>query len=127
LENLLTHDAVTATDGLEVTVRHGDETTLMHLHGQLSIDSSPDFRDQLLAILREQPSRALIVDVSAVSYIDASGIATLLEALKIARNCQSKLCLQGLQGHVVHLFEVTGLLGLFTNGCGSAPSAAKAF
>jgi anti-sigma B factor antagonist len=116
---------VTATD-LEITEDENQGGTLVHLRGRLSIDSSPAFRDRLLAMLRRQPTAAVIVDLTEVSYIDASGVATLVEGLKIAHNRQTTLCLQGLQGRVRHLFEVTGLLTLFeSTGCGSTTSAAK--
>jgi anti-sigma B factor antagonist len=116
---------VTETD-LEVTEDENEEGTLVRLQGRLSIDSSPAFRDRLSVLLLRRSPAAVIVDLSEVSYIDASGVATLVEGLKTARNRHATLCLQGLQGRVRHLFEVTGLLTLFeTTGCGSATSAAK--
>lgn len=121
----MTSTTVTASD-LEITEDAGEEATLVNLRGRLSIDSSPAFRDLLLVILRRLPPAAVVVDLSEVSYMDASGVATLVEGLKTARNRQTTLCLQGLQGRVRHLFEVTGLLTLFeTTGCGSTTSAAK--
>jgi anti-sigma B factor antagonist len=102
------------------------EGTVVRLRGRLSIDSSPAFRDQLLAVVRRASARAVVVDLTEVSYIDASGIATLVEALKIARNRRNNLCLNGLQDRVLHLFEVTGLLNLFgSNGCRSASTVLK--
>lgn len=116
---------VNATD-LEITEAENESGKLVRLRGRLTIDSSPAFRDLLLAILRRQSPVAVLVDFSEVSYMDASGLATLVEGLKIARHRQSTLCLKGLEGRVLHLFEVTGLLTLFeTSGCGSASSAAK--
>ena len=121
----MTSSMVTATD-LEITEDAGEEGTLVGLRGRLSIDSSPAFRDRLLSLLRRQSPAAVIIDLTEVSYMDASGVATLVEGLKTARNRQTTLCLKGLQGRVRHLFEVTGLLTLFeTSGCGSASSAAK--
>jgi anti-sigma B factor antagonist len=121
----LTSSTVTATD-LEVTEDEGEEGTLVRLRGRLSIDSSPAFRDLLLATLRRQSSAAVIVDLTEVSYMDASGVATLVEGLKTARNRQTTLSLKGLQGRVRHLFEVTGLLTLFeTSGRRSASSDAE--
>ena len=121
----MTSSMTTATD-LEITEDSGDEGTLVCLRGRLSIDSSPAFRDLLLAVLRRQSPAAVIVDLTEVSYMDASGIATLVEGLKTARNRQTTLCLQGLQGRVRHLFEVTGLLTLFeTSGRRSASSDVK--
>ena len=123
--NELTSGMVSATD-LQVSMEESNERTVVRLRGRLSIDSSPAFRDQLLSVLLRASARAILVDLTDVAYIDASGIATLVEALKIARNRRNNLCLVGLQGRVLHLFEVTGLLDLFgTNGSRSASTALK--
>ena len=91
--------------GLEVIVR---------LNGRIDVDSSPDIRDCLLAILSDkQLLHAVTVDLAGVMFIEASGVATLVEALKVARHREIRLHLQGLHGSVLRLFEVTGLLPLF--------------
>ena len=83
------------------------------MDGRLTIDSSPELRERLLALLRREPLANLTVDLSDVPYVDLSGIATLLEALKIARACNINLQLTGLHDRPRYLFEVTGLLSLF--------------
>jgi anti-sigma B factor antagonist len=116
----LKHDTPSAAEKLEITVNHGNESFELRLSGRLGVDSSPELRTQLLAILRVQSPPAVSVDLSAISYIDASGIATLVEGLKAARHRGTTLCLQGLQGRVRHLFEVTGMLTLFeATSCGN--------
>lgn len=122
---LLTHDTATSTDGLEITMNLDEQRTLIQLVGRLSIDSAPAFRNRLLARLRTQRHGALTVDLSQVSYLDCAGIATLIEALKIARNRQTTLRLQGLHGGFHHLFEVTGLLALFETYGADASATAK--
>jgi anti-sigma B factor antagonist len=111
------------SDILEITEDHSEEGALVRLKGRLGIDSSPDLRDRLLVMLRGKPSKVVIVDLTEVSYIDTSGIATLLEAFKIARNRHTTLRLNGLQGRMARLFEVTGLTALFETG--AAKSAAS--
>jgi anti-sigma B factor antagonist len=124
-ENGLTSGLANASD-LQVAMEERNEDAVVRLRGRLSIDSSPAFRDQLLAVLRRVSVKNVVVDLTEVSYIDASGIATLVEALKITRSRRKSLCLNGLQGRVLHLFEVTGLLDLFgTNGCRSASTLLK--
>lgn len=82
--------------------------------GQINVHSSPDLRDQLQAILREVPlPHTVIVDLACVSYVETSGIATLIEALRIARHHRIGFSLQGLGGSVLRLFEVIGVLALF--------------
>lgn len=122
----MTSSKSNAADGLEIVLEDGEESSVLHLKGRLGIDSSPDFRDQLLAILRGPSPKTVVVDLTNLIYVDASGIATLLEALKVARHRQIRFSLQGLQGRPLHFFEVAGILPLFeTDRSGSASSKLK--
>ena len=104
----------TSTSHLEIAVDRSGVDAMVRLSGRIDVDSSPDVRDCLLAILLGKESvHAVTVDLSEVNHIEASGIATLVEALKIAGRRQIQLHLQGLHGSVLRLFEVTGLLPLF--------------
>ena len=111
---------------LDIAVDQDQGGKTLRLHGRLGIDSSPAFRDQLLEILKTSPHQVVTVDLTDVSYLDTSGIATLLEALKIARAHNTTLCVKGLQDRPVRLFKATGLMNFFEpNGSGSASSALK--
>ena len=108
------HVLITSEGGLGITILHGDDEVLVRLNGRTTVDSSPDLRDRLLQVFAEVPSpRNVTVDLTGVAYMEASGIATLIEALKIARHREITFCLQGLGGSVLRLFEVTGVLALF--------------
>lgn len=122
----LTRGMDSTANGLDITVDHGEQGIIMRLHGHVNIDSSPTLRDQLLALLRSQSAVAVMVDLADVPYIDSSGLATLIEGLKIAHTRRTRLCLQGLQGRLLHLFQVTGVLTLFdASGCISDSSSSK--
>ena len=104
----------TSTSHLAIAVDRNGMEVLVRLNGRIDVDSSPDIRDCILAIIAgKQSVHAVTVDLSDVNQIEASGIATLVEALKIAGPRQIRLHLQGLHGSVLRLFEVTGLLPLF--------------
>ena len=112
------HGKLNAVDGLDLVVDDAEASTVFRLRGRVTIDSSPALRDRLLTVLRGQAPTAVTFDLTEVPYIDSSGIATLIEGLKIARNRHIAFCLQGLQGRLLHLFEVTGVMTLFkANGC----------
>jgi len=103
-----------STSHLDIAVEHSGMDAIVRLNGRIDVDSSPDMRDCLQAILSgKQSVHAVTVDLSDVNHMEASGIATLVEALKIAGPRQIRLHLQGLHGSVLRLFEVTGLLPLF--------------
>ena len=122
----MTGGILTGTDGLEIAIHQGEEGSTVYLRGRLNIDSSPTLRDQFLAMLRGESPHAVTVDLTDIHYIDSSGVATLIEALKMARQRQTTLCLHGLQGRPRHLFEVTGMSTLFEkSGCGSGSSESK--
>lgn len=116
----MSQESVIGDDSLDIEVDQGEERTLVRLRGRVGIDSSPELRDRLLTVLQGQTPKSVIVDLAEVASIEASGIATLLEALKIARSRQSTLCLRGLQGRTARFFEVTGLLGVFQTATGCA-------
>ena len=105
---------VASSGSISITVDHSGSDALVRLNGRIDVDSSPDLRDRLSAILSERPlPRAITVDLAGVPYIETSGIATSIEALRIARHQQTIFCLQGLSGSVLRLFEVTGVQPLF--------------
>ncbi len=93
-----------------------NENGALALYGRIDIDSSPAVRDQLIALLHAPHPRTVSIDLSGVTHIDSSGVATLIEALKIARNCKTELRLQGLHDRLHRLFEATGILSLFNDG-----------
>ena len=107
-----------STSTIEIAVDHSGADTVVRLNGRVDVDSSPDVRDRLRAILSSDPlPHAVTVDLSDVTSIEASGIATLIEALKVARHREIRFRLRG-QGSVFQLFESAGLLALFDKSSG---------
>ncbi len=105
-----------STSSIEIAVDHSGADTVVRLKGRVDVDSSPDVRDRLQAILSSDPlPHAVTMDLSDVTSIEASGIATLIEALKVARHREIRFHLQG-HGSVLQLFESAGLLALFDKG-----------
>ena len=108
---------MTSEGGLWINVLQEGDEVLVRLNGHTTVNSSPDLRDRLLEVLAEKPSpRVVTVDLAGVTRIETSGIATLIEALKLARQRGMTFCLQGLSGSALRLFEVTGVLALFEAG-----------
>jgi anti-sigma B factor antagonist len=82
--------------------------------GRVTVDSSPSLRSALLALLRRSAAPAVIViDLSAVSYLDMSGMATLLETLKAAHERSVRLRLTGVSGQSRTLAEIAQLDAIF--------------
>ena len=103
-------------DKPEIDIVDTENSALASLKGRIDIDSSPAVRDQLIALFRAPHPRTVSIDFSDVTHIDSSGVATLIEALRIARNCKTELRLQGLHDRLHRLFDATGILSLFNEG-----------
>jgi anti-sigma B factor antagonist len=110
----VTRIAIPPSNNLTIAVDQEGNDATVRLSGRVDVDSSPDLRDRLRTLLSQGAlPQTIIVDLAGVSYIETSGIATLIEALRIARDHQTNFRLQGLSGAVLRLFEVTGVLALF--------------
>jgi anti-sigma B factor antagonist len=60
-----------------------DGHAVLHLDGEIDLDKSPAARAALLECVDKYDD--VVVDMSAVEYIDSSGVASLVEALQRAR------------------------------------------
>ncbi len=109
---MTTAESTTKRD-LSIGVSDSEAGTVICLSGRVSVDSSPALREQLLELLKRPSPSALTIDMADLAYLDFSGIATLIEALRIARRRNTKLQLRGLHDGPRHLLEVAGLLPLF--------------
>jgi anti-anti-sigma factor len=78
------------------------------LRGELDIASAPTLREQLLDLLRPGASR-LIIDLSAVSYADASGLAVLVGTGRRAGLLGGHLRLAAPSPEVARVLSITGL------------------
>jgi len=107
-------------DNTEINIVSSKDGALVCLSGQIDIDSSPAVRDRLVALLNAPRPKAVTIDLSAITHIDSSGVATLIEALKIARGQTTEITLQGLPHRLRTLFEVTGILALFNGESNTA-------
>lgn len=65
----------------EVTERKG--TTIVALKGEIDLDNSPAARKLLLENI--DGASHVLVDLSGVTYIDSSGVASLVEALQTSK------------------------------------------
>ncbi len=60
---------------MEITEREIDGVSVLVLTGDVDLETSPALR----AVLQKRPPGPLVIDFTAVVYIDSSGLATLIE------------------------------------------------
>ena len=98
---------------MEIGVEKTDEVALIKLSGRLDMNTSPDLRKAALTLYTKGECKNLTIDFANVSYIDTSGLATLLEILVAAKDKCAQLSLSNLNEKVRYLIDVNGLTGFF--------------
>jgi anti-anti-sigma factor len=97
------HDA-----SLSLSSRAEHDGYVVALRGELDIASAPALREQLLSLLRRASSR-LIIDLSAVEYADASGLAVLVSSGRRAGLLGGSLRLAAPSPAVATVLSATGI------------------
>ena len=90
-----------------------DGATIVAPDGDIDLSRSPALRSTLRDAQAKKPGR-LVVDLSGVDYMDSSGVATLVEALQIARRNNTRMVLCGMKERVRSIFEIARLDTVFT-------------
>jgi anti-sigma B factor antagonist len=105
----------TTLEAGEITIRvvRAISQSTVTVTGRVTVDSSPHLRSVLLQLLGRGAEPAVIIDLSGVSYLDMSGLATLLEALKAARQRSLTLRVRGMTGQSRMLAEIAELDKVF--------------
>ena len=85
--------------------------TVLHLTGEIDLSNSSSVRRELLNILKD--GKSVIVDFTDLAYIDSSGMATLVEALNIAKRTNLLLIITGANGAPKQVLELTRLNQVF--------------
>ena len=99
-------------DAMDIRTEERDGAVVLTPTGDVDLHSSPAMRERLKKAAAGKPQR-LVVDLSAVPYMDSSGVATLIEAMQITRRQQTTLVLCGLQDRVRSMFQIAKLETVF--------------
>ena len=88
---------------------------LVKVKGDVDMNSSTDVREALGLVFKQRSiaTKALVVDLSQVRYMDSSGIATLVEALQTCMKQGMQLRLADLSPAVKDVFELARLAAVF--------------
>ena len=89
-----------------------EQPDVLPLEGEIDLHVSPRVAASLGAMIEQKPER-LVVDLSAVTYIDSSGLAVLIEGMQNVEAYGGKFILAGLQENVRPIFEIARLDQVF--------------
>jgi anti-sigma B factor antagonist len=93
-------------------VRRQGQAAVVEVAGDIDLNRSQEFQEGLLAAMEDRPAQ-VVVNLSAVPFMDSSGVASLVKLLSRCRRENVPLALVGLNARVRGIFQVTKLDTVF--------------
>ncbi|OGL60030.1 MAG: hypothetical protein A3J27_12830 [Candidatus Tectomicrobia bacterium RIFCSPLOWO2_12_FULL_69_37] len=97
---------------MQIETKEMGKATLVHVSGEVDMSNSPKVRDILLGLAKKK-APAILVDLGGVTYMDSSGIATLVEGLQETMGYGGKFRLAALTPKVKQVFDLARLTDVF--------------
>jgi anti-sigma B factor antagonist len=98
---------------MKISSRQTGEAVILDFVGDITLFNTPEVRKSILAQLKDKRVPQLLLNLTSVRYIDSSGVASLVEGLKVSRDLNSRFALFGLSKSVTTVLELTHLLHVF--------------
>jgi len=98
---------------LQLRTQREADVTIVELAGEIDLRTAPRLRDAFIKLLDERPER-IILALADVSYVDSSGVGTIVELKRRMARSGGDVILVGLRPRVRSLFEITRLDNFFT-------------
>jgi anti-sigma B factor antagonist len=83
-----------------------DRTAVVVVRGEIHLATAPQFSEELNRVIAEGRTR-VVVDLTAVGFVDSTGLSVLLNALRRITRAEGSLVLVCTNPTVLRLFEVT--------------------
>lgn len=90
-----------------------DGVMIVQVDGEININTSPELRSAFMELVDQQTPR-IVVDFKEVSYIDSSGLATLVEMTQNIKGHNGELALAHVTEKISGIFELTKIDKLFS-------------
>jgi anti-sigma B factor antagonist len=98
--------------GLTIEKEDVPKGSLIRVQGEVDLYSSPELRKVILKTIPSTDGE-MAIDLSGVTYIDSSGVATLVEGLRSARENGMKFTLVAPSQAVTQVLELARLDSVF--------------
>jgi anti-sigma B factor antagonist len=88
------------------------DVAVIALNGEVDVYTSPRLKQEMVDLLNKDTTK-LVIDLSAVEYLDSTGLGVLIGGLKRARERSGDLRLICDNLRILRIFEITGLTKIF--------------
>jgi anti-sigma B factor antagonist len=98
-----------------------DGVAQLHLGGELDLAAKSAINDVVSRRLADAAITRLVIDLAGVTFIDSSGIGTLIGCRNLADHAGKTLQAIGAQGRVARVLDLTGVRDLLRGDARTPP------
>lgn len=91
---------------MQTQVEKANGVAVLSLEGEINVTNSMKLRETLIKVVNEGLNKVL-VDFEKVTFIDSSGLAVLIEMVKLLKEKSGKLALSNVNKQIRGIFEIT--------------------
>ncbi|SFS89573.1 STAS domain-containing protein [Marininema halotolerans] len=95
---------------MNVTIQEhtqSDSATTLVVSGEVDAYTAPQLREKLMPLTKQK--QEIFLDLTAVEYMDSTGLGVLIGAYKSLRAQGGRLVLVGMSARLSRLLKITGL------------------
>lgn len=97
---------------MSVKIETKNDLSVCLIEGEIDINTSPDIKKAFEKLISKKAPK-IVINLARVTYVDSSGLATLVEILKNMKSYGGRMRLTNMSHKIRSLFEITKLEKLF--------------
>jgi anti-sigma B factor antagonist len=91
------------------TIEEAGNAWVVTLRGEVDAYSAPSLREDLRVLVEERGALVVVIDLSAVTFLDSSGLGAIVGVLRRLRERGGRLTIVEPESPASRIFEHTGL------------------
>ncbi len=107
---------MTESNGFDIEIASSDDGTeaRVQVSGEIDSSNAHEVHSVVAVLAGWDETQRVVVDLSAVTFMDSSGISALLLCLGELRKMDRALEVVGAQGPALRVLELTGVIGMLS-------------
>jgi anti-anti-sigma factor len=104
--------------GVSISTQRRDQTAIVGVAGEVDLAAGPALETSIMSAFADQDIDTVLVDLSAVTFLDSSGISVLLKGRRVADERAVNYRVVGADGIVRKVLDLTGVWPLLSGESG---------
>jgi anti-sigma B factor antagonist len=98
---------------MNITYRIDKEILYIAIEGRIDVSNAAEAEEKIFAVKNENNGKHTVIDADKLEYISSAGLRVIINAQKVM-NSQGKMKFINVNRLIMEVFDITGLVDIFT-------------